>query len=103
MKLRLQLAIMVVLAAACARAEIIDRILATVNGVPITASEWDDEVHFEALLAGRAPDAITADDRKQALDRLVDRALIEQQIRGNKFAEANDADVTAQAADIRRQ
>ena len=103
MRGRVQLVLVLFALATTAPAEIIDRILATVNGVPITASEWDDAVHFEALLAGRAPDAVTAEDRQAALERLIDQALIEQQIRSSKFAEASDEEVTAHAADLRRQ
>ena len=48
-------AALTVLLVAAAQAEVIDRIVATVNGHIILQSDWDDALRYEALLNGRAP------------------------------------------------
>ena len=90
------------LAAVCA-GEVIDRILLTVNGVPITQSEWQDAVNFEALLDGREPASINAADRQATLQRLVDQALVQQQIRTSNYVPASDQEVATRVAELRRQ
>jgi hypothetical protein len=59
--------------------EVLDRIVATVNGHPILLSDWQDEVRYEAFIAGRKLQAVTALDKKAALDRLKDRELLREQ------------------------
>lgn len=45
--------LLAVLPASAARAEIVDRIVATVNGHIILQSDWDEALCYEALLNGR--------------------------------------------------
>jgi len=59
--------------------DIIDRIVATVNRDVILQSDWDDEVRYEAFVGGRPLDHVTSEDRKSALDRLIDQALLREQ------------------------
>lgn len=61
--------------------ELLDRIVATVNDHVILQSDWDDEVRFEALMSGRTPDDVTLEQRKAALDRLIDQDLLRDQMR----------------------
>jgi peptidyl-prolyl cis-trans isomerase SurA len=63
-------------------ADVIDRIVATVNGHVILQSDWDDAVRFEALAQGRRLDRITDQDRSRALDRLIDQELVREQAQG---------------------
>jgi len=51
-----------------ARAEVIDRIVATVNGHIILQSDWDEALCYEALLNGRTPAEFKDEDRR-AFDR----------------------------------
>ena len=44
--------------------QVIDRIVATVNGHIILQSDWDEALSYEALLNGRALNEFTEDDRR---------------------------------------
>src|SRR5437016_10305658 len=80
-----QLAFLLILAASTGLArpaEVIDRIVATVNGHVILQSDWDDAVRLEALAEGRALNQITDQDRSRALDRLIDQELVREQGQG---------------------
>ena len=44
--------------------EVIDRIVATVNGHIILQSDWNDALRYEALLSGRAMSLFTEDERR---------------------------------------
>jgi hypothetical protein len=61
--------------------EIIERVVATVNKRPILQSDWDEEVCYEAFVNHRPLSAVTATERKAALDRLIDQELLRQQIK----------------------
>lgn len=56
---------------------VLDRIVAVVNGTPILASEVDEEMRFAVLQSGK----VNGSDNtpQQALDRLIDRALLDHQ------------------------
>ena len=54
-----------------APAEVIDRIIATVNGHVILQSDWDEALCYEALLTNRTLAQFTDDDRRAVLDRLI--------------------------------
>jgi hypothetical protein len=84
MKLRtLQLVLLLSMAASLAHAsQVIDRIVAVVNGKPLLQSDWSDEVRFEALQQGRAATAPTGDIRRGAFDRMIEQELIRQQMQG---------------------
>ena len=75
------LALLILLTGTCLRlsaADIIDRIVATVNGHVILQSDWDDAVRFEALVDARPLAQITDQDRSRALDRLIDQELLRE-------------------------
>jgi len=63
-------------------ADVIDRIVAIVNGHVLLQSDWDDAVRFEALVDGRPLDQLTDLDRRAALDRLIDQELLREQAQG---------------------
>jgi peptidyl-prolyl cis-trans isomerase SurA len=83
--------------------EIIDRIVATVNGHIILQSDWDDALNYEAFSGGRLLDELTPDDRKAALDRLIDQELLREQMRSADFQHALQEEVTKRIIEIRRQ
>jgi hypothetical protein len=62
--------------------DVIDRIVATVNGHVILQSDWDDAVRFEAFVEGRPLDQLSDQDRSRALDRLIDQELLREQAQG---------------------
>jgi peptidyl-prolyl cis-trans isomerase SurA len=88
----------------CARAgEVIDRIVATVNGHIILQSDWDDAVCFEAFTAGRVMQDSSPEDRKAALDHLIDQELLREQIKASDFPHASDTEISARVEEIRKQ
>jgi peptidyl-prolyl cis-trans isomerase SurA len=86
-----------------AAGEVIDRIIATVNGHVILQSDWDEALCYEALLTNRNLDQITDDDRRVVLDRLIDQELLREQMKSADFSHATDAEVAARVADARKQ
>lgn len=84
-------------------AEVIDRIVATVNGSVILQSDWDEALCYEALLTNRTLTQFTDDDRRSVLDRLIDQELLREQMKSADFPHATDAEVTARVADARKQ
>jgi peptidyl-prolyl cis-trans isomerase SurA len=83
--------------------EVIDRIIATVNGHIILQSDWDEALCYEALLSNRTLAQFTADDRRAVLDHLIDQELLREQMKSADFAHATDAEVSARVADARKQ
>jgi hypothetical protein len=86
-----------------ARAEVIDRIVATVNGHIILQSDWDDALRYEALLTGRALSEFTAEDRRGVLDRLIDQELLAEQMKSAYFQHASESEAAARVAEARKQ
>ncbi len=99
-----QLVILLALLAPLAAAgELVDRIVARVNHRVILESEVEDALRYQALVAGRAPGPFNAQERQQAIDRLVDQALVEEQIDRTTFVRASQQDIGRQIADLRRR
>ncbi len=69
--------------------QVIDRIVATVNGHIILQSDWDEAMSYEALLNGRALNQFTDDDRRAVLDRLIDQELLGEQMKSAYFEHAS--------------
>jgi peptidyl-prolyl cis-trans isomerase SurA len=86
-----------------AAAEVIDRIIATVNGRVILQSDWDEALSYEALLTNRTLAQFTDDSRRAVLDRLIDQELLREQMKSADFIHASDAEVTDRLADARKQ
>src|SRR5215467_7644225 len=72
--------------APCRAGDIVDRVVAVVNGHLILQSDWEEEIASEAFLNARAGDSFTADERKAALDRLIDQELLREQVRPSEPA-----------------
>jgi peptidyl-prolyl cis-trans isomerase SurA len=97
------LALLLGLLAPLHAAEVIDRIIATVNGHVILQSDWDEALCYEALLSNRPLSRFTEDDRRAVLDRLIDQELLRGQMKSADFRHATDAEVAARVADGRKQ
>ncbi len=91
------------LSSAHASADVIDRIIATVNGHVILQSDWDEALCLEAMLTNRTLAQFTEDERRAVLDRLIDQELLREQMKSADFTHATDAEVTARVADARKQ
>src|SRR5437868_1830828 len=68
------------LAASAGAGEIVDRMIANVNGRVLLQSDWEQELAFEAFVDARSPDPSTLQKRKAALDRLIDQELLREQV-----------------------
>jgi hypothetical protein len=105
---RITVALVLVLSAAFlvpgrAASEVIDRIVATVNGRVILQSDLDEALCYEALLGNRSLAQFSDDDRRAVLDRLIDQELLREQMKSADFRHATDAEVSARIADARKQ
>jgi len=85
-----------------ARAEVVDRIVATVNGHIILQSDWDEALCYEALLNGRTISQFSDDERRAVLDRLIDQELLGEQMKSALFQHASEAEAAARVADARK-
>src|ERR1700686_4054542 len=83
--------------------QVIDRIVATVNGHIILQSDWDEAMCYEALLNGRALNQFTDDDRRAVLDRLIDQELLGEQMKSASFQHATEAEAAARIAEARKE
>lgn len=85
-------------------ADVIDRIVATVNSHIILQSDWDDALAYEAFIGDKPLQQLSATDRRAALDRLVDQELLRQQIpdKDPQF-ELDEKTVSARLQEIRAQ
>src|SRR5580658_10223639 len=84
-------------------AQVIDRIVATVNGHVILQSDWDEALCYEALLTNRTLEQFTEDDRRAVLDRLIDQELLRGQMKSADFVHATDAEASTRIAEARKQ
>ena len=84
-------------------ADVIDRIVATVNGKPILQSDWDLAVRCEAFLDHRPLEGLTPEQQKATLDRLIDQELLRQQNQEIDLPEITPAQVQQQIKEIRSQ
>jgi len=85
------------------RGDVIDRIVATVNGHVILQSDWDEALRYEALLNGREISQFSDESRRGVLDRLVDQELLGEQIKSAWFEQATEAEAAARIAEARQQ
>jgi len=60
--------------------EVLDGMVATVNSRVILQSDWDDELRFECFMSGRKLADLSSDERKAALDRLIDQEILREQV-----------------------
>ena len=83
--------------------DVLDQIVATVNGQIILQSDWEDALSYQAFVDGRSLDQFTTADRKAALDRLIDQELLREQMRSADFRHADDQAVARRIDEIRKQ
>ena len=91
------------LAFSCSSAEVIDRIVATVNGQIILQSDWEDALRYEAFSSGHSLDHLTADERKAALDHLIDQELLREQLKDSDIQHPSPEEVAQRVIEIRKQ
>ena len=72
------MALSMALALSAMAGQVVDRVVAKVNGHPILQSDWEQEVAFEAFSNARDPESFSAVERNAALDRLIDQELLRE-------------------------
>ncbi len=82
--------------------EVIDRIVATVNGHIILQSDWTNALRYEALLSARSTSDFTEEDRRSVLDRLIDQELLGEQMKSALIKHASEEEAAAQVAKTRQ-
>jgi peptidyl-prolyl cis-trans isomerase SurA len=95
-------AILLVPAAAFA-GEIIDAVVATVSRQPVLQSEWDDATRFEAFMQQKPLSAVSDRDRVSALQRLIDRRLLEVQMNSPNYLAPSAEELRSALAKLRAQ
>ena len=82
--------------------QVIDRIVATINGHIILQSDWDEAMCYESLLNGKAINQFSNEDRRAVLDRLIDQELLGEQMKSAYFQHATEAEAAARVAEARK-
>ena len=102
MRCALQLVLVCLACSGAFAGDIIDRIVATVNGEPILQSDWDVALRCEAFLDQR-PLQFTPEAARASLDRLVDQELLRQQIRTFQLKPVSENELKSRMQEIRKQ
>ena len=89
-------------ATSAAGGEVIDRIVATVNGQIILQSDWNDALRYEALLSARTVSDFNTEERRAVLDRLIDQELLGEQMKSALFKHATEEEAAAEVAQTRQ-
>jgi hypothetical protein len=82
--------------------EVIDRIVATVNGHIILQSDWNDALRYEGLLSARSLGDFSEEDRRAVLDRLIDQELLGEQMKSALIKHASEDEAAARVAQTRQ-
>ncbi|HEV2398952.1 MAG TPA: SurA N-terminal domain-containing protein [Candidatus Sulfotelmatobacter sp.] len=85
-----------------AAGEVIDRIVATVNGHIILQSDWNDALRYEALLSARTVADFNDAERREVLDHLIDQELLAEQMKSASFQHASEQEADAEVAEARK-
>jgi peptidyl-prolyl cis-trans isomerase SurA len=80
--------------------QVVDRMVANVNGHVVLQSDWEEEMAFESFVNARPLDSFTAEERKAALDRLIDQELLREQVRPSEAAPADE--IAARVQEVRK-
>jgi len=96
----LALGLSLALAGFAVAGQVIDRVVANVNGHVVLQSDWEQEVAFEAISNGREPDSYVTEERHAALDRLIDQELLREQVRPSQPVAADR--LAASVAEVRK-
>jgi hypothetical protein len=83
--------------------ELIDGVVATVNRKPVLRSQWDEAVRFEAFMHQKQLADVSEQERVAALQRLIDRQLLDAQMGDEKALRPSDAEVAADVAKLREK
>ena len=102
--MRVTLLVSIIILSSCTlrAGETLDRIVATVDRHPITRSDVEQEARFTHLTEGKQS-ALTIQDERAALERLVDRNLIADQVAVFGVVPITQEDLDARVLEMRKQ
>ena len=103
MKSLLHLVLLLLALAACATAEVVDRIVAVVNRQVILQSQLEQAARVEFLLQGRSLDQLNQTEMQAVLDRMIDQDLLEQQIVHTPMLDPTTEELAARLHEVREQ
>ncbi len=83
--------------------EVIDGVVATVNRKPVLRSQWDEAVRFEAFMHQKRLADIPEQERFAALQRLIDRELLDEQMTNEKAMQPSDTEVQQDLVKLREK
>jgi len=83
--------------------EVLDRLVATVNGHAILQSDWNDEMRYECFLSGRAQKDLSPEERRAAFERLIDQELLHEQMASVDFKPASEEQVSEKVGELKQQ
>jgi hypothetical protein len=84
------------LAVAAVPQDVVDRIVAVVNKQVILESQLEDAARTEFLLQGKSLDLLTVQEMDAVLDRMIDQALLQQQIVDGSVIEPTAVEISTQ-------
>jgi hypothetical protein len=97
----LALAVTMTVIPAARASEVLDGMVATVNGHVILLSDWDDELRFECFTSGRKIADVNAEEKKAALNRLIDQELLREQMHVNDVKQVLPEEIKKQVESFR--
>jgi len=92
-----------IVASSALAGDVIDGVVATVNRQPLFQSDWAEAICFEAFMQQKPIAQVTQADRVKALQRLIDRQLLEGQMGAETFLLPSQDDVDKDVAKLRAQ
>lgn len=101
--LHIALCVLLFVPGAAFAGEIIDAVVASVSRQPVLQSEWDDATRFEAFMQQKALSEVTDHDRVSALQRLIDRRLLEVQMNNSNYLAPSADEMRSAVAKLRAQ
>ena len=83
--------------------DLIDGVAATVNRKPLLRSDWDEAVRFEAFMHQKKLAEVSQAERAAALQRLIDRELLNAQMVDTRSLRPSDDEVAADIFKLREK
>ncbi len=98
----MRIALLLLVTASVASAEIIDRIVATVADTVVTRSDVMLQLRVRAFL-DQQPLDVTVPEQKQAVDRLIEQALVRREVEITRYRPPDMADVDTMLEQLKQQ
>lgn len=94
---------MIVIAPLLRAGDVLDRMIATVNGHAILQSDWEDELRYECFMSGRPLRDLTREDQRTVFERLIDQQLLRGQMSSSDFKPADNDEIDREIHDLKQR